>query len=81
MAKLANFTPDEVRWTHHGVSGLIKPCFNAKGKVDDSMFVEVFEARANFITTEFGKRGIVRMEFGDGPLLQRSRRPFAIAPR
>jgi hypothetical protein len=57
MAKVANFTPDEVTWTHVGISGTIKP----------GEKVEFEEGRANWICSKWGARGLVKLEFSEDP--------------
>jgi len=57
MAVLANFTPDDITWTHVGISGVIKA--GEKKEFD--------EGRANFILNKFGKRGLVKLEFSEDP--------------
>ncbi|MEE9365991.1 MAG: hypothetical protein V3W44_04810 [Dehalococcoidales bacterium] len=52
---VANFTPDTVEWLHIGIVGKIAP-----GQVK-----EFDEARANHILSKYGRRGLLRMEYGD----------------
>ena len=52
---IANFTPDDIPWTHVGVTGIIK----------SQEIVEVEEGRGNFILTKNGRRGLVQMQYGD----------------
>ena len=54
---IANLTPEEVRWTHHGISAVLKP--------GDK--VEFEESRANHILNKYSARGIVKLEWSDDP--------------
>jgi hypothetical protein len=52
---VANFTPDKIRWTHIGISGVLKP-----GDI-----TEFEENRAKSILNQYDRRGIVQLLFGD----------------
>jgi hypothetical protein len=60
---IGNFTPDDIPWTHVGIHGVIK-----SGEV-----VEVEEGRGNFILTKNGRRGLVRMQYGDDEEAQKKK--------
>jgi len=51
---IANFTPEEVPWSHIGVQGILLP-----GEI-----VEMADARGNHILNKVSRRGILRIEYG-----------------
>lgn len=53
--KVANFTPDDIQWTHVGISGWIR-----SGEIK-----EYDERRANHILNKFGRRGVTRLDWYD----------------
>ncbi|RPI88691.1 MAG: hypothetical protein EHM41_00010 [Chloroflexi bacterium] len=57
MAIVANFTPDDVTWTHIGNSATLK----SGGRL------ECNDGRANFILNKYGPRGLVKLEFSEDP--------------
>jgi hypothetical protein len=54
---IANFTPDEIMYTHGGLSSTIK-----SGDI-----VDLEESKAKFILNKFDKKGLIRLDFGDDP--------------
>jgi hypothetical protein len=52
---IANFTPDEITWTHGGIIGILK-----EGDVE-----EFDNARGNHILNKYGQRGLVQLQYGD----------------
>lgn len=57
MDVLVNYTPDPVSWIHGGSNGTMR----------SGELVEFDRARANYLVTKFGPRGIQRLKFGDDP--------------
>lgn len=55
MAMLANFTPEDITWTHVGINGTLK-----SGEIE-----EYPDGRANHILNNYGRRGIVRYRLND----------------
>jgi len=63
MAIIANFTPDDICWTHQGVTGTV-PAYKEDSKAH---VVDMDDARGNHILNEFSRRGLVKMQFDDDP--------------
>jgi hypothetical protein len=54
---VANFTPDDLEWTHIGVTGTIK----------SGQILEMEDNRARHVLNKLEARGLLRMQFGDDP--------------
>jgi len=54
--QIGNFTPDDLKWTHQGISGILKA---------DTVTTFDNERRGNFILNSIGKRGLVRLDWVD----------------
>lgn len=58
---IANFTPDDIRWTHNGLSDVIKA-----GEIK-----EFEERRGKFILNKNDRKGLIQLRFGDDPEAKR----------
>lgn len=54
---IANYTPDDIKYVHGGIPGIIK-----SGTMEDMP-----EAKANFLVNKFDQRGLLKLQFGDDP--------------
>ena len=52
---IANYTPDDILWTHGGLSNTI----------ESDQVVEMDDARGNHILNQFGPRGLIKLQYGD----------------
>jgi len=52
---IANFTPDEITYTHVG----------HHGKIETDQIVEVDQQKGNHILNKFGERGLLQLKLGD----------------
>ena len=52
---IANFTPDEIQYTHVGLHGTIVP----------EQIIEVDQQKGNHILNKFGERGLLQLKLGD----------------
>jgi hypothetical protein len=52
---IGNFTPDEIRWEHQGLSGIIKP---------DEVITDKGRGWENHVLNRWGARGLVRLDYG-----------------